>query len=327
MSRASTLLRTPIVAASEYSAHVGVLLTLLVAAISVRSLFEVPNLEDVAKQASILGLVAIGQTLVLLVRGLDLSVGAVVGLAAITVTQAGGDSASSVLAGFGLALLFGAAIGLVNGALVAKRAVPPFVATLGMLILVEGARLAYTRGEASGTVPGPVRSLSLDSAIGIPYPVIIWLGLNAVFAVLLYASPYGRRLYAVGLNPEAARLSGVRVDLIVMSAYVASSLLCVVAGLLLASYIGYVDQYVGRGTDLDSIAAALIGGTSFTGGRGGLGGTIAGVVLITLILNLITIAGLSVQLQFIVKGLVLIAAVALQGLRLRAKPALSAEAA
>ncbi len=327
MSRSGALFRGTIVAASKYAAHVGVLLTLLVAAISVRSLFEVPNLEDVAKQASILGLVAIGQTLVLLVRGLDLSVGAVVGLTAITVTQAGGQSASSVLGGLGLALLFGAGIGLVNGGLVTKRAVPPFVATLGMLILVEGARLAYTRGEASGTVPGPVRSLSLDSAIGVPYPVIIWLGLNAVFAVLLYASPYGRRLYAVGLNPEAARLSGVRVDLIVMSAYLASSLLCVVAGLLLASYIGYVDQYVGRGTDLDSIAAALIGGTSFAGGRGGLGGTIAGVVLITLILNLITIAGLSVQLQFIVKGLVLIAAVALLGLRLRAKPAATPEAA
>lgn len=309
--------RTGVALASRYAAHVGVLLLLLVAATLVQSFFRPANLEDVAKQASILGLVAIGQTLVLLVRGLDLSVGAVVGLSAIVVTQGARDGGMDVVAALALALAFGAAIGLVNGALVTKRAVPPFVATLGMLIFVEGARLAYTKGEASGTVPDAVRALSVNSLFGLPYPVVIWLGLNAVFAVLLYATPYGRRLYAVGLNPDVAHLSGVRVHLITASAYVASSLLCVVAGVLLASHVGYVDQYVGRGTDLDSIAAALIGGTSFAGGRGGLGGTIAGVLLITLILNLITVAGLSVQLQFVIKGLVLVAAVALQGVRLR----------
>ncbi len=304
--------------ASQYAAHVGVLVLLLVAATSVQSLFEPENLSNVAKQASILGLVGIGQTLVLLVRGLDLSVGAVVGLSAITVTQASGHGTIGVLQGLGLALLFGAGIGLANGTLITKRSVPPFVATLGMFIFVEGARLAYTRGQASGTVPQPVRSLTVDTLAGIPDPVFIWLGLSAVFAVLLYAMPYGRRVYAVGLNPEAARLSGIRIDLVIMSAYLASSLMCVVAGLLLAGYIGYVDQYVGRGSDLDSIAAALIGGTSFTGGRGGLGGTIAGVMLITLMLNLIVIAGLSVQLQLVTKGLVLIAAVVLQGVRVRA---------
>lgn len=311
--------------ASRYAAHVGVLVVLLVAATSVQSLFNSENLSNVAKDAAILGLVGIGQTLVLLVRGLDLSVGAVVGLSAITVTQASGEGAGGVLLGFGLALGFGAAVGLTNGILVTKRAVPPFVATLGMLIFIQGARLAYTRGEASGTVPGAVRALSVDTLAGVPYPVIIWLGLNAVFAVLLYATPYGRRVYAVGLNPEAARLSGVRVDLIVLSAFLASSLTSVVAGLLLASRIGYVDQFVGQGTDLDSIAAALIGGTSFAGGRGGLGGTIAGVVLLTLILNLIVIADLNIQLQLVTKGLVLIAAVVLQGVRLRtAAPATGA---
>lgn len=303
--------------ASQYAAQVGVLVTLLVAATSVQALFEPANLSNVAKQSAILGLVGIGQTLVLLVRGLDLSVGAVVGLSAITVTQASGNGALGVVPGLALALAFGAAIGLTNGLLVTKRAVPPFVATLGMLIFVGGARLAYTHGQASGTVPGAVRSLSEHGLAGIPYPVFLWLGLNAVLGVLLYATPYGRRLYAIGLNPETARLSGIRVDRIVLSAYIASSLLSVFAGLVLAGYIGYVDQFVGQGSDLDSIAAALIGGTSFTGGRGGLGGTIAGVVLLTLVLNLIVIAGLSVQLQLVTKGLVLVAAVVLQGARLR----------
>ncbi len=303
--------------ASRYAAHVGVLLLLLVAALFVQSFFKAANIEDVAKQAAILGLVGIGQTLVLLVRGLDLSVGAVVGLSAIVVAQ-GSHGGGRLFGAIMLALALGGAIGLVNGGLVTKRSVPPFVATLGMLILVEGARLAYTKGEASGTVSTALRRVTVDSLFGIPYPVLIWLALNAVFAVLLYGTPYGRRLYAVGLNPEVARLSGVRVDLITASAYVASSLLCVVAGILLASCVGYVDQYVGRGTDLDSIAAALIGGTSFAGGRGGLGGTIAGVLLITLILNLVTVAGLSVQLQYVIKGVVLVAAVALQGVRLRA---------
>lgn len=309
-------LRTGVSLASRYAAHVGVLLLLLVAALFVQSFFRSANIDDVAKQAAILGLVGIGQTLVLLVRGLDLSVGAVVGLSAIVVAQ--GSQGGGLFGGILLAFALGGAIGLVNGGLVTKRSVPPFIATLGMLIFLEGARLAYTKGEASGTVSTTLRRVTVDSLFGIPYPVLIWLGLNAVFAVLLYATPYGRRVYAVGLNPEVARLSGVRVDLITASAYVASSLLCVVAGILLASNVGYVDQFVGRGTDLDSIAAALIGGTSFAGGRGGLGGTIAGVLLITLILNLVTVAGLSVQLQFVIKGAVLVAAVALQGVRLRA---------
>jgi ribose/xylose/arabinose/galactoside ABC-type transport system permease subunit len=312
---ASASFRTGLGLASRFAAHVGVLLLLLVAAVSVQSFFKAANIDDVAKQASILGLVGIGQTLVLLVRGLDLSVGAVMGLAAIIVAD--GSHGGSIVGAFLLALVVGAAVGLVNGGLVTKRAVPPFVATLGMLILLQGARLAYTKGEASGTVSEALRRLTVDSLFGIPYPVLIWLGLNVLFAVLLYATPYGRQVYAVGLNPEVARLSGVRVDLITASAYVASSLLCVIAGVLLASYVGYVDQYVGSGTDLDSIAAALIGGTSFAGGRGGLGGTIAGVLLITLILNLVTVAGLSVQLQYVIKGAVLVAAVALQGVRLR----------
>jgi ribose/xylose/arabinose/galactoside ABC-type transport system permease subunit len=309
--------RTGVGLASRFAAHVGVLLLLLVAALFVQSFFRSANIDDVAKQAAILGLVGIGQTLVLLVRGVDLSVGAVAGLSAIVVakgSQGGGHLALAVV----LALGLGLAVGIVNGGLVTKRAVPPFVATLGMLIFIQGARLAWTKGEASGTVSSTLRSLTTGSLVGIPVPVLIWLGLNAVFAVLLYATPWGRRVYAVGLNPEVARLSGVRVDLVVASAYVASSLLCVVAGILLASYVGYVDQYVGNGSDLDSIAAALIGGTSFAGGRGGLGGTIAGVLLITLILNLVTVAGLSVQLQYVIKGAVLVAAVALQGVRLKA---------
>ncbi len=308
-------LRSSLAFGSRYAAHVGVLLLLLVAATSVQSFFHSANLSDVAKQASILGVIAIGQTLVLLVRGLDLSVGAVAGLSAIVVTQGGGHGNVHVLGAVGLALGLGVAVGLVNALLVTKRAVPPFVATLGMLIFLQGAQLAYTRGDAAGTVPGTVRRISVNSLLGVPYPVWIWVGLNVVFGILLYLTPYGRRVYAAGLNPVVARLSGVRVDLVVASAYVASSLLCVIAGILLASYVGYVDQYVGQNSNLDSIAAALIGGTSFAGGRGTLGGTIAGVLLITMILNLITVAGVTVELQYVIEGLVLVAAVVFQGIR------------
>jgi ribose/xylose/arabinose/galactoside ABC-type transport system permease subunit len=301
--------------ASRYAVYAFIAVVLLVAAVLARSMFSSGNLSTMAIQAATLGVVTLGQMLVLLVRGIDLSVGAVMAIGAILVVETQGGR--SIGLAFLLALALALAIGLVNGLLVAKRNVPPFVATLGMLILVEGARLAYTKGQASGLVPDLLGVFNTLRIGFLPLGTLGWIVLAVGVALVLRRTPLGRMIYATGSNPQAARLSGVRTDRIVMAMFVASSVLALFAGLLLSGYIGYVDQHLAAGYNLNSITAAVIGGTSFAGGRGTVAGTMAGVILVTILVSLVVAAGLPVELQFILQGIVLIAAVALQGLQSR----------
>jgi ribose transport system permease protein len=268
------------------------------------------------RQASQLGIVAIGQTLVLLVAGLDLSVGGVIVLTSVIIAEVGAGQDSRLLLAILVAFGFGAIIGLANGLLITRRNVPPFVATLGVLVLIQGAQNAYTRGVPGGFVP---ENLSVvNQAIGpVPIPVILWLALTILFLIILHYTPYGRRIYAVGSNRETARLSGIRVNRVLLSVYVLSSLFAVTAGIVLTGYIGYVDRFLGQGLDLDSIASAVIGGTTFSGGRGSLAGTAAGVLLIQILSQMALLLGLNVEVQLIIKGLVVVGAIALYSIASR----------
>jgi ribose transport system permease protein len=255
-------------------------------------------------------LVAVGQTLVMLVGGLDLSVTGVIVLTSVVIAEVGAGQDSRILPGVLLALALGVVIGLANGLLIIKRNVPPFIATLGMLVLIRGAQLAHTRGIPSGQVPDGMGVLSA-AAGPVPLSFLLWILITLVLGFVLYATPYGRQVYAVGANREAARLAGVAVDRLLISVYVMCSAMAVLAGIVLSGYVGYVDRYLGRGFDLDSITAAVVGGASFTGGRGNLLGTLAGVLLVQFLSSLLLVLGLDVQAQLIVKGLVVIGAVAL----------------
>jgi ribose/xylose/arabinose/galactoside ABC-type transport system permease subunit len=294
----------------RHGIYVSLGLLLLVALFLTPELYAPQTLFLNLRQASQLGLVSIGQTLVLLIGGLDLSVGGVITLTSIMLAQLAGQRDDLLLPALGLAFAVCAVIGLGNGLLIVKRNVPPFVATLGMLVLIQGAQLAYTRGVPSGEVP---QNLSIiNQSVGpLPIAFLIWMAVNLLFAGVLYFTPFGRRLYAVGSNREAARLSGINVDRIMIVVYVLCSLLAALAGVVLSSYVGYVDRYVGRGFDLDSIAAAIVGGTAFAGGRGTLLGTVAGVLLVQFLASMMLQLGLDIQLQLAVKGLVIIGAVAL----------------
>jgi ribose transport system permease protein len=264
----------------------------------------------ILRQASQLGLVAIGQTLVMLVAGLDLSVTGVIVMTSVIIAEVGVGQDSRILPGVALALLCGGLVGLGNGLLVTKRNVPPLVATLGMLVLVRGVLLAHTRGIPSGQVPEALGVLSMP--IGpLPLSFLLWIAFNILFGLILVRMPYGRRIYAVGSNREAARLSGIPVTLILISVYILCALMATVAGIVLSGYVGYVDRYLGRGFDLDSITAAVIGGTAFTGGRGTLMGTMVGVLLVQFLSSMLLIMGLDIEVQLLVKGIVVIAAVAL----------------
>ncbi len=294
----------------DYGVYISLAILLVLALILTPNLYSQSTLIVLLKQAAQLGIIAIGQTMVLLVAGLDLSIGAVVFLTSIIIARVSNGDNNMLPLAFLIALVFGAIIGLVNGFLITKRRVPPFVATLSILILVQGAVQAYTLGVPGGFVPEALGVVNQSSGI-FSIPLALWIGLNVIFGVILYATPYGRRIYAVGSNPETARLSGLDVDWLKISVYIVCSLLVVIAGIILTGYVGYVDRTIASGFDLDSIAAAVVGGTAFTGGRGSLLGTVAGVVLIQVLSTMALLLGLNIQLQLIIKGVVILAAVAL----------------
>ncbi|MCB9420015.1 MAG: ABC transporter permease [Ardenticatenaceae bacterium] len=299
--------------AGQWAAPIMIVIVMIAAAIYAPAFFNPTNLKTVAIQVAVLGVVAVGQTLVLLNRSIDMSVSAVLALGAVIVvqTEAGNSIVVSLLQAIGIAAL----IGLANGFLVAKRHVPPFVATFGMLVFVGGARLAYTKGQASGTVPGLLRSISIEQVGPIPAALLVWLIVNLLVIFILRYTRLGRWIYAVGGNPGAARYAGINVDWVLIAAHVACSVLAILGGLLLSGYIGYVDLRLGADYNMNSIAAAIVGGTTFTGGRGNMFGTAAGVTLLIMLLNLVVVLGLSIHWQYAMQGVVLVLATALQGFR------------
>jgi ribose/xylose/arabinose/galactoside ABC-type transport system permease subunit len=287
---------------------------LLAAAFVAPGFYDPSNLGNLAEQITVLGLVTAGQFLVLLVGGLDLSVGAVMGITAVILSRPSADTAPGFLGLLVVALALGAAVGLTNGLLVVKRRVPAFIVTLGMFVLLGGARLAYTGGEFSGTVPSPVRGLGTAYLGPIPLAILFLLAVYGALVYLLYYTAYGRRIYATGTSRDAAWLAGVSTDRVVLSSFVLCSVLAVLAGWALTAYVGYVDQNIGNGTELDSIAAALIGGASFVGGQGRLIGVLSGVLLVSVLVNLVVVLGLNLQWQEIVKAAVVLVAVAVGAL-------------
>jgi len=267
------------------------------------------NVTNLLRQTSVLGIVALGQTVVLLVSGVDLSVGAVIGLTVMTMAEF--TRGQDALIPLCVAVIFGlaAAVGLANGLLITKRNVPPFIATLAIGVLVEGTRLAYTHGYPSATIPPGIRPLGLITVGPIPlvFFMFIVLGIGLWFA--LGRMTYGRRVYAIGLSPKVARLAGVNVDRVTISVYVLCALTAAVAGLVLSGWIGYVDKYVGRDFAFDSITVAVVGGTSFAGGQGGILGSVFGALFLMLILNLVVLLGVDPNAQLVVKALIVLVAV------------------
>jgi ribose/xylose/arabinose/galactoside ABC-type transport system permease subunit len=298
--------------AGQWAAPVALVVVLLAAAVFVPKFYEPGNLTVVAIQSSVLGIVAVGQMLVLVVAGLDLSVNAVLGLSAvIVISDQQGFSAVTVLEAVAIAV----GVGLANGLLVAWRKVPPFIATFGMLIFVGGARLAYTHGQASGNVPGWLRVVGIGQLGPLPNAALTWLIILAVIGGILLFTRYGRWIYAVGANYEAARYAGVPTREVVVACYVACSALAMIAGLVLSGFIGYVDQRLGTDFNVNSIAAAIVGGTTFSGGRGNPIGTAAGAILLSVLLDLVVVAGIPINWQLAVQGVVLVLATAIQGMR------------
>ncbi len=267
------------------------------------------NLGNLLSQFAPLGIVVIGQSFVILVRGLDLSVASVMATAAVAATSFSGrdEDALPVLA---LGLAIGLLTGLLNGFLVTKRQVSPFLATLATMIVLQGVRFAWTHGAPSGSVPPIFRTLGAGTIDGIPYNIFALAAVAAVATVLLHRATFGRQVYITGGNPLTARLVGIPADRVTIICYVISGVLAALAGLILSGFVGVVDNWVGKGFELNSIVAAVIGGVALSGGRGTLPGALAGAAILVTVFNAVLLFGLPVQFQIIIQGLVIIVATA-----------------
>jgi ribose/xylose/arabinose/galactoside ABC-type transport system permease subunit len=283
------------------------------------SFFKISNLFNVARTSSILGVVSLGQTMVIISGGLDLSVGSVISTSDVVAASIIDGIDTRVIPVIVLCLIMGGLIGLFNGLLVTKRDVPPFIATLGTSIILRGGRLIYTRGSPKGNIPDSLRFIGIGTVASIPAILILFVVVAIIFAIVLNRTMYGRRLYVTGSNPTASRLCGVNTDRTTIMAYMICSITAALGGLLLAAYTNTADNWVGDGYDLDSIAAVVLGGAAIGGGIGSVSGTIIGVIVMIVLVNLSLLANLPIQSQMLVKGVVVIAAVWINSRRLRWK--------
>jgi ribose transport system permease protein len=270
------------------------------------------NLVNLIRQGAALGIVAIGQTIVLISGGLDLSVGSTVILSDVLAAMLISGREASVIPVVILVLVIGALIGFVNGLLITRFNVTPFIATLGTNFIVYGAALVYSGGAPRGDIPDSMRFWGNGFIGGVlPSAALIWILVTIVAALMLRRTTFGRQLVAVGANRLAARLSGVRDQTITLLAYTFSSLMASAGGLLLVAYVGTGTLEVGTDFLLGSIAAVVIGGTPFEGGRGTIWGTFGGILFLMVLYSILTVLALPTSGRRMVEGAIILIAVTL----------------
>jgi ribose/xylose/arabinose/galactoside ABC-type transport system permease subunit len=293
-----------------------VLLALVLVSAALSPAFLRPaNLANLLRQAVPLGIVAIGQTIVILIGGIDVSVGSLMTLTSVLAGSLMQNSNAKILPVVAIAMGAGLLVGLINGVFVTRLKTDPFVTTLGSMLALQGVAFLYTGGSPRNFLTPQYRQISEGVVAGIPVPVMILALVAVVATFVLHRTVAGRRLYSLGSNPRAAYLSGHPVNRVQIAGYVACSLLAVTAGLILVARTGVGDNWVGRGMELDSIAAVLIGGTAFGGGRGTVMGTIAGVLILSILFNIVNLLALSTYFQLIVKGVAIVVGVMLYSRR------------
>ena len=271
------------------------------------------NLSLVLQQVMVVGVIAIGQTLVILTAGVDLSCGMVMALGGIVMTtlatRLGVPVPLAIAAGLGVTTLFGA----LNGALVTAVRLPPFIVTLGTLNIAFAITQLYSRSQTVTGLPNAMSALGATFRLGgtrVVYGAVLMLALYAVAWFALRHTAAGRHVYAVGGNPEAARLTGIATTRVLLGVYLLAGLLYGVAALLSVARTGVGDPNAGQTENLDAITAVVLGGTSLFGGRGSVLGTLVGALIVGVFRNGLTLIGVSSVYQILVTGLLVILAVA-----------------
>ena len=304
---------TPLASLQRYGREVGLPVIVIAMAFffSIKSnvFLSLSNFRNIGVSAAALAAVSFGQTFPILTAGLDLSVGAIVALVSIIGALVMRDH--GVVAGLVASLATGAAVGLVNGIVITRFKVFPFIATLAMMSIVSGLALSLSGGVAVTGVPEAFSSLAYVRSFGIPIPVIISLAVLAVCIVVLRYTKLGRRIYAVGGNEEAARLSGIAIGTVKIAAYVLSGLCAAVGSLILTARVASGQPSLGATLPLESVAAVVLGGVSLFGGRGSVVGVAFGVLFISILSNGLNLLNVSSYTQMMVIGGALIVAVSL----------------
>lgn len=262
------------------------------------------NLTNVLRQSTINGIIAVGMTFVILTAGIDLSVGSILALSSVITAdmlQQGVPVPLAILIGLGT----GALMGLINGVTITRFKVPPFVTTLGMMTVARGLALTYTEGKPITGLPDSFRFLGTGSIGPIPTPIVIAALVFIICTILLNRTSLGQYIYGIGNNPVAARYAGVSVNIYTTFVYVLSGALAALAGLILVARLDSAQPTAGLGFEFDAIAAVVVGGTSFAGGQGGLGGTLIGVLIIAVLDNGLNLLNVSSFYQPVVSGIVI----------------------
>ena len=303
----------PVAFLQRYGREVGLPVIVIAMAIffSVNSevFLSLSNFRNIGVSAAALAAVSFGQTFAILTAGLDLSVGAIVALVSIIGALIMRDH--GVAAGLAASLGAGAAVGLVNGIVITRFKVFPFIATLAMMSVVSGLALSLSGGVAVTGVPEAFSSLAYARTFGIPIPVIIALAVLAICIVVLRYTKLGRRIYATGGNEEAARLSGIAIGAVKVAAYVLSGLCAAVGSLILTARVASGQPSLGATLPLESVAAVVLGGVSLFGGRGSVVGVAFGVLFISILSNGLNLLNVPSYTQMMVIGGALILAVSL----------------
>ena len=276
------------------------------------------NLSNVGLQAAALTILALGMTLVILTEGIDLSLGAVLGLAGVVMGIMLVSHGASVPLAIGAALVIGLAAGAVNGAFIAWAGLPPFIVTLGTYGMAQSIAMVLTEGNSVTGLPPAVRWFNEGEWLGVPIPIWAVLATLALTYALLYHTKFGRYVFAIGGNRRALELAGVRVRLYLAAVYAYAGLLAALASFIMTARMNAAHPTIAIGLEFDAIAAVVLGGTSFEKGRGGIWGTVVGALAIAVLRNGLNLIGMSAEWQVAVVGIVIVAAVALDALRGRA---------
>jgi ribose/xylose/arabinose/galactoside ABC-type transport system permease subunit len=331
LGRARTFVARTLTAAGGRGGAILILLALVVAfSLASENFLTVDNLRNILRQYSVPAILAVGQTLVIVSAGIDLSVASTAALSGsvmgVMYAHEGYPEPVALLMG----LAAGFAVGAVNGFVITKWRVPDFIATLGAFTAVRGIALLvtdglpvpdYTKAQEGRTVPETVTKLGADSVFGIPLIAVVAAACALIGWFILSRTTLGRSAYAIGGNREAARVSGIRVERTKWAIYVFSGLMAAVAGFMLTGRQGSANALMGEGMELQSIAAVVVGGTNLFGGEGTIGGTIIGVLIIGVLNNGLNILGVADFWQRVVNGSIIVAVVALDQWRRRAAAA------
>jgi len=268
------------------------------------------NILNVLRQVSINGILAAGMTFVILTGGIDLSIGSVIAVTGVVVGKLMVDGQSPTTAII-VGLIAGLVFGTFNGIAIAYLGLPPFIATLASQTMGRGFALVYSDGKPYTIMNQSYLNIGKGSALGLPIPVWILIVVCIIAYIVLNYTNFGRYVFAIGGNENAAKLSGVKTKIIKMATYIIAGLLSSIAAIILASRISSGQPTSGTGYELDAIAAVAIGGTSMNGGIGSMGGTIMGFVIIGVLSNSLTLLNVSSFYQLIVKGAIILIAVVL----------------